>query len=251
MPAFLAALAFTATSASAQVGSPAKGMNTAMVKLFGENNNFTSKAEVHVLDAAGKETTSMPANFALSGDKMRMDIDMTQIKSAEIPAGAIASMKQMGMDQMSTVSLPEKKISLLIYPSLKAYAEMPMSKEEAADALKTYKIAKTKIGKETIDGHPTDKNKVVMTDEKGQKQEMTVWNATDLKDFPVQMQMTEDKNTVVLKYKDIKFGKPDASKFEAPAGMTKYTDPKQLIQTEMMKKMNSGGAGGLGVPQKK
>ncbi|EEF61602.1 DUF4412 domain-containing protein [Pedosphaera parvula] len=246
LPALVATLALASTTTYAQMGhSPSKSMNMAMMKLFGDNNNFTSKAEISI-SKAGKTSTTMPINFALAGDKMRTDIDMTQIKSTDMPANAMAMMKQMGMDQMSTIMLPEKKMTYIIYPSLKAYAEQPMDKDDVIDATKNYKIEKTALGKETIDGHPTQKNKVVMTDDKGQKQEATVWNATDLKDFPVQMQMNEDSNVVLMHYKDIKLGKPDANKFEVPTGMTKYSSAQQLMQAEMTKRMGNGG--GFGAP---
>jgi Domain of unknown function (DUF4412) len=243
----VAALALTSSTAFAQMGkNPGKSMNMAMVKLFGNNNNFTSKAEISITKG-GKETTVMPMTFALAGDKMRTDIDMTQIKSSEMPANMMAMMKQMGMDQLSTIMLPDKKVTYIIYPSMKAYAEQPMDKEDVADAAKNYKIEKASLGKETVDGHPCEKNKVTMTDDKGQKQEATVWNASDLKDFPVKMQMVEDGNTINMHYTDIKIGKPDASKFEVPTGMTKYNSAQQLMQGEMMKRMGNGGAG-PGVP---
>jgi len=34
------------------------------------------------------------------------------------------------------------------------------------------------------------KNKVIVTDDKGDKHESTVWNATDLKNFPVKIETT-------------------------------------------------------------
>jgi hypothetical protein len=223
-------------------GGPSSSMNAAMSKLFGNNNAFTSKAELRVLDKANKETTRMPMGFNMLDGKTRLDIDLTQIKSSQVPAAAIASMKQMGMDQVVTIIRPDKKATLLIYPSLKSYAEIAMSSEEAADANKNFKIEKTKLGKETIDGHACDKTKVVLTDDKGQKQTAISWNAADLKDFPVQLQMTEQDNTILMKFKEIKLGRPDAKQFEAPAGLTRYDSAEKLMKAVMMRSM--GGAGG-------
>ena len=38
-----------------------------------------------------------------------------------------------------------------------------------------------------MSGHPCVENKVVVTDAKGATNEFTVWNATDLKNFPVKI----------------------------------------------------------------
>ena len=239
LPAILAALTLTPATTFAQLGngSPAKGMNAAMMKLFGSNNSFSSKAEIRLLDKAGKNSAVIPMNFTMLDGKMRMDMDLTQIKSSEMPPNIIPMMKQMGMDTMVAIKRPDKKQDVIIYPGLKSYLEQPSSKEELADAAKNYKIEKTKIGKETIDGHATDKTKVIMTDDKGQKTEATTWNAADLKDFPVQIQMAEDGENVVVKFSDVKLGKPAATQFEVPAGMTRYTNQQQLLQVAASKMM--------------
>jgi hypothetical protein len=44
---------------------------------------------------------------------------------------------------------------------------------------------------------------------------------------------------VMMKFKDIKLGNPGAGQFEAPAGMTKYTDATKLLQ-EATAKLTGG-----------
>ena len=113
---------------------------------------------------------------------------------------------------------------------------MPMDKEEATALDKEPKMEKTVLGKETVDGHPTVKHKVVVTDDSGKKQEMIVWNATDLKDFPIKIETSEDGSKVVMAYKDIKLGKPEASQFEPPKGAKKYGTAQELIMEKMMQR---------------
>jgi hypothetical protein len=89
------------------------------------------------------------------------------------------------------------------------------------------------LGKETLNGHPCVKSKVVLTDDKGQKQEITVWDASDLKNFPIKVQMTEEGQNIVMQYKDIQFSKPETKQFEPPTGFAKY-DTMQGLMTEKM-----------------
>ena len=111
-------------TAQAQMpGGPQTGVNAAMTKLFGKNTAFSAKAEVRMLDKAQKQTMSMPMLFALLDGKIRVEMDMTQIKSKEMPADMAGTLKQMGMDKMITIVRPEKKTTLVVYPALQGYAE--------------------------------------------------------------------------------------------------------------------------------
>jgi hypothetical protein len=105
-----------------------------------------------------------------------------------------------------------------------------MSKDEIAASEKTYTITKEKLGRETFEGHPCEKNKVTLTDDKGVKHLATVWNATDLKDFPVQIRITEQDSTLLMKFRDVKLAKPDPSRFNAPSGLAKYKSDEALME---------------------
>ena len=236
-----ALLALLGQPAMAQMPQPkASHLNAAMTKLFGDVKAFSSMAELHMKNKAGEETAAMTMNFAFLDGKVRTELDMSQMKSKDMPVGAGAMMKQMGMDKMVNIIMPEKKIMLMIYPGLKSYTEMPMPKEEAATAETKFKMDKEQLGKETVEGHPCAKCKVTMTGDKGEKHEALVWQATDLKDFPVQMQMTEGDNTMLMVYRDIKFAKPDAALFDAPTDCTKYDNMQAMMQGAMMKMMGGG-----------
>jgi hypothetical protein len=104
----------------------------------------------------------------------------------------------------------------------------------------------TEIGKETVEGQACVKNRTVVTDETGKKQEFTTWNATALKDFPIRTETVQDGNTVTSTFKDIKLTKPDASEFAAPSGFQRYPGMMEMLQAEMMKRM--GGMEGMGAP---
>jgi hypothetical protein len=184
----------------------------------------------------------MTMNIAMLNGKMRSEVDMTQMKSAELPPDAAVSLKKMGMDRVVSIMRPDRKTMYLIYPNLQSYVNMPLPKEEAEALEKEPKMEKTQLGKETIDGHPCTKNKVVVTDDKGEKHEATIWNATDMKDFPVQLQIQEKDAIIVMHYKQVQFVKPDAKQFDPPADYKQYADNLQLMQKAMEKLQGDPGA---------
>lgn len=231
----LAGFGFTA---SAQMGAPNTGINATMIKLFGDTKAFTAKAQARVLDKEQKEVSSIPMTMSLLEEKLRTEIDLTQAKMAMIPAEAAAMMKQSGMDKLITIVRPDKKVTWLCYPGAEAYAEMPFSESESAES----NVESSEVGKETIDGHPCVKMKFTSTDSKGRPQEAFVWQATDLKKFPIQLQMAQRANTVIVKFEMPKLEKPAASLFDAPAGHAKYNSAQALMQAAVMKMFSSGAA---------
>ena len=113
-----------------------------------------------------------------------------------------------------------------------------MSKEDAANLERKYVLESTNLGQEKIDGHACEKNKVTGTAENGQKFGAIVWNAKDLKDFPIQMQMTQEDTTVLMHFTNVKLARPDVKEFEAPAGFTKYATVEKLTQEGLMKALS-------------
>lgn len=203
-------------------GAPGTDFAT-MLRLLGGQNGFTARCEVRVYDKSQKETISVEMNFAYLENKIRMEIDVAQMKNKDLPAGIAGQLKQLGMDQVVTLIRPDKKSIHVIYPKLEACLAQPLQ-------LDTAKFDKQAIGKETLDGRSCVKNKVTLNFEKGGKEELTVWYATDLKEFPVQVLTQQGEETVITRYKQIQLTKPDAKQFDLPAGFKEYSDMQSFIQ---------------------
>jgi hypothetical protein len=219
-------------------GAPG-GMGAALTRLFGETKAFTAKVDVQVLDNSQQELASVPMEFAFLDNKTRMEMDLTQMKNKQMPPGMAESLKQMGMAQFVNIIRPDKKLVYAMYPNMKVVLSQPLPKADAEAAEKPPKLEKTELGKETVDGHPCVKTMNVFTDQEGKKIEATTWNATDLKDFPVQIQTKDNENTSFLRFKQVKLAKPDEKLFDPPVDFTQYTNQMELQQA-VMKKMTEG-----------
>lgn len=237
----ITALGFSgATQAQMPGGENPGEMNSAMLRVFGDHKAFQAKADVKVTDANQKEVMNAPMEVALSEGKARFAFDLTQMKGDAMPPAALEMMKSSGMTQIVSVSRPDLKEVFIVYPVKKAMLRMPMSEKNAKMAVSEPKITKTVLGKETIDGHACVKNQVKMTDADGGVTEATTWNATDLKDFPVQIKATEKGMTSLLRFKDIRLAKPDAALFDVPSGFKEYKNMMEMMQSMMQ---------GMGAPK--
>lgn len=225
----------------AQMPQPSQPwVSAAFTKFFGDVTAFSSTAEMRLKSKSGADAITMTMDFALLDGKVRTETDLGLMKSKDMPAEAGAMMKQMGMDKMVNIVRPDRKAMYLIYPGLRAYTEKPLPKAEVEASQSKAKVEKEKLGKETVDGHLCEKMKVVLTGDDGKKQEALVWQATDLKDFPIQMEMSEGESTMVMLHRDVKLAKPEAQLFEAPADFAKHASMEAMMQGAMMKMM--GGA---------
>jgi hypothetical protein len=86
------------------------------------------------------------------------------------------------------------------------------------------------------------KNKAIVTDKDGTKHESFVWNAVDLRKFPIRIEQTQDDHKTTMLFREVSLSKPTAGLFEAPAGATKYDSMQAMMQQVMMKRFG-GGAG--------
>jgi hypothetical protein len=215
------------------------GLNAAMMKLFDEIGGFTSKAEIRMQEKGSPEAMTMTVGFAMREGKVRMDLDMSTVKSKQLPPETLAAFKVAGLETLATVVRPDRKSTLLIYPLVQGYAEVPMSRDETASLARKFRIEKTRLGRETIGAYSCDKNKVVISADNGEKHEATVWYATEMKNFPMKVQMEQAQMTVALQYRDVKLAPPDPGRFEPPAGFTRHATVEQLMQNAMMKAMGA------------
>ena len=214
-----------------------------MTKLFGGISAYSATMETQVKESSGNTVTMPSKIFSLDG-KTRVESDTANMKGGNMPPNAAEQMKAMGMGSMVMISRPDKKISYMIYPGLQAYAENPMPDRDAATTTADYKVETTELGKDTVDGHPCVKNKVIVTDNQGNKYESVVWNATDLKKFPVKIETDHQGQTMTILFKDVTLAKPDSGLFDPPSGFTRYDSMQTMMQQEMMKRMG----GGMGMP---
>jgi len=214
---FLVLLSGSAAVAQAPSTGTPTAINTAFVKLFGAAGAFTAKVDTQVIDPYQKEVVRLLMDFATFEGKVRIEINLAQMQSKEMPPNKVAELKQAGMDRLISLFRPDKKVTYVVFPGIQSYQTIPMAKEDTDAFEKGLKVEKSALGKATLDGHECVKNKVVVKDTKGPVLTAITWNATDLKDFPLQIEMKEKVNTVRMHFTQLRFTKPDPQQFDVPA----------------------------------
>lgn len=228
-------------SARAQLDGPAStGVSASLIRLFGTNNVFTAQAEVQVLGADGKEIIGTPMNFTLLGNKIRVEVDVAKMRNRVQPDAA-AQMKPLGLDNVISVIRPETRTNLIIFPKLRAYVKLDMPPNEAEAFLRKAKMERTTLAKEKMEGYQCVKQRVVITDDDGQKSEATIWAASELRNFPVCVATKEKEGTVTVRFRKVQFAAAPVTQFEPPAGFSEYADMQALMMGPVVKFMKENG----------
>lgn len=214
----------------AQIPGGQTGFNPALLQLFGDHKAFSSRLDLRMIDAAGKEMVKTPMDFALMDGKIRVQVDITQIKSSSMDADSLSLFKKAGMDLVISILRPDQGKSQVIFPNAKAMASEPLPEADAAAFLDKYQVSAKEMGKENVGSHPCIRKAVTVTSSRGKKVEGTVWYAQDLKGFPVKIMLPEGGATVDMTFVEVKLSKPDASLFQAPAGTAQYANVEKLLQ---------------------
>jgi hypothetical protein len=230
----------------AQFGSPATGSaaDDVMTKVFGDTLNFSADLETQVKMMPKQDNMTMTGKIFFAGGNSRAEMDMTSMKGSQMTPQVIAQMKSMGMDKMVSISRAHEKVVYMIYPGLQAYAKMELP-DANKNATNDFKVETTKLGEETVDGHPCVKNQYSVNNPRtGQRLIMTAWNATDLKNVPVKIEQSAWSSTdsyagtsTTMRFLNLNLAQPDASLFQPPSDYKKYDSIQTLMQAAMMKKM--------------
>jgi outer membrane lipoprotein-sorting protein len=77
-------------------------------------------------------------------------------------------------------------------------------------------VERTPAGTDTVDGHACKVENVTITGKNGTTTKMKIWEAEDLQQFPVKVQVETSRGPMTMIYKDISFDAPAASLFTPP-----------------------------------
>ena len=223
-------------------GGPGASFGNGMEKLFDANPVFTATMQTRIEGPNGPMTVKSKMFF--DHDNTRTEMNMADAQGGNLPPDAVSQMRALGMDKVVSIGLSDKKSVYMIYPNIRSYVAMDIP-ESAGPVTNAYQTGTTKLGEETVDGHACVKNKAEVWSG-DETNEFTVWNATDLNNFPIQITMSQQDMSVTINFQNVSFDKLDISLFQPPAGYTRYGNIQDLMQSAIMN--HPGGMPGMPPP---
>jgi len=192
-------------------------------QLFADNPAFTAVLDYHSYGATSGNVVTVQGKLAYLNGNTRFETDLASAGDANLPLQDAASLTLLGMNTLIAISRPAEKVNYFIYPGMAAYVR------RSTPAVAHYSLEVTQIGDENVQGQNCVKNKVVATGPDGVPHASTVWNATDLNNFPIKIKTVQKGSTVILLFRDLKLEAPDAGQFNPPAAYKQYDNFMSLM----------------------
>jgi hypothetical protein len=187
---------------------------------FGERD-FSAVLVSTTVAKSENRTVIFEMPVAKSGKKFRTDIDYSSMIQGESMPPAFS--------QMVTIHLGDEKRAYMLFPNVKKY----MVNEDVEQPFEAdYKVTRTEVGQEVIDGHPTIKYKVLVTfeGEDASPQEGFVWRATDLGNMMIKSEIENETVRFSTILKNIVLKTPSEALFQVPEG---YVESKNFMEIVM------------------
>jgi hypothetical protein len=221
------------------VAGPGAGKDNNPASVFAKlwaKQSFTATATFSF--EGGQNPGMMPGGMemklAVSGGRSRMDIDMSKMA---VGGGAGPAGMMPGLEKMTTITFPDKKMMYQIMPGLKAYCEMAIPDSTGDSKENAPKIERKVEGAEKIGDYSCEKVRNTIT-AKGEESTIITWEAKELGGIAVKMVAdipAGGKMTMLLK--NIKTEKPDESLFAPPSGYTKYNSMQEMMMSLIKQSM--------------
>ncbi|HOD78146.1 MAG: DUF4412 domain-containing protein [Syntrophorhabdus sp.] len=193
-----------------------------------------------------------PDNFTATIVSQGMEMPMAKM-------GNKSRVENPAIKGVVTIVIADAKKTIMMNTNAKVYSEQVTQEQDQMTNMYDPDVVfeKKKVGNETIDGHPCVKYDTVYyrKSKPNEKHKAIIWEAQDLKEFPIQMEVTVPANPkypgsggkMIVKYKDVKLGAATASMFEVPPGYKKVNSVQEVMGfggmgniEEMMKKIPKG-----------
>ena len=196
-------------SARGQLFDTSAAQAELVVMLMGTGRVFT--ANVTVKREKGDKQVKLADNvmMAREGD-LRLEH-----KPAGDPAlaGPMAKLKREKLTEVVTVLMPRAGKAYLIVPGKRAYLE------SVIEPTRPPRMESAFLRTELVDHHPCTVRRVTLINEDESRQQIVLWEATDMDGFVLKSQMDRGDDTrEVLYFSNIRQEKPDDIQFAVPAG---------------------------------
>jgi hypothetical protein len=194
---------------------------------------FHGQANIQLSNGTDKEPTSISCDIAVLSGCMRLEADSFPV-GTNLPPAEAANVNKM---HPITILRPDKNRMYMVFPDFKSYIELAYSKSTGTDAAPPPTINKTPLGKESVGDQPCMKSQWNVLETNGENYDITVWTATNLSNFPIQIKLNAPPALVT--FQNLHLDAPDSSLFEPPAGYVKYEGIQDLLLKDAAKAQNT------------
>ena len=184
--------------------------------------DFSSDFVIVLSTTSKKNDWTTTGKLAKGGENLRTESDWKQMEHNQ------KNESFSSLSHMVFLKRANEKKSYTLYPDLKKYLENSYSDSDDEDSEPD--VQKTRIGEVMVDGHPSDKYEVTLTEKEnvdGREENRVYhgysWEAKDIGGFVIKTEFKDKDTTETIELKNVKLGSPAVAVFEIPSDYSKAT----------------------------
>ncbi len=189
---------------------------------------FTAMAEIVANSKAEHNSSSARGTIEYQAGAIRWEAKLTDINSAQLTKNAKAAVRQLNGDQVLVLTSLDRGVNDIVLGGARAYLEDPLPELRM--------INWSDAGMEKIFDHSCRKVRFQAVRSDGATNQVICWRATEFKNVPLKIQVTESKEVFTVQLADIVFRSVPKARFEIPAGLSKYNSFEDLVQSVLVEK---------------
>jgi hypothetical protein len=204
----------------------------AVAKALEKAPSFSGRVGVEVASRVERGSVSKATGTVESqSGRIRWLVKLGDIHSPHLTAHARSAVRQINGEQVLLLTRPDKAANYLVLSGCEAYLE------QALPGVKLLSTTKGTAAKETLEGRVCTRESFTGKTSEGQSLNLIVWRATDLKNLPVQLQVTVGDSVFRVRFSEVRIRPVPAGVFHLPGGLSRYETVEDLVQSVLVTKM--------------
>jgi hypothetical protein len=200
------------------------GFPHALLDVFATVPAFHGRIIIQVPNGASNPPSVFQGSLSALSGSLRLEVNSFD-PGTNMPADEVANLRQL---HPIYILRPDKNRMYTAFPTFKSYLETGYYKRSGDEPAAAPQISKGAPTKETLGDQPCAKTQWSVTEASGEHHDITVWTATNLNNFPIQLSI--DTPPTLVNFQDLLVEPPEPGMFDPPEGYMRYSGMPDEIQ---------------------
>lgn len=206
-------------------------VDTALAKIMAPVGDFFAQGwlEFWTTNSGAFDFKQFPFTMQVLEGRIRTDLDLSQIPKKLNPDGTWSTMRQIGIDRITSVTLPKLTTVKIVFPSQEAYVTKGLAQNDVPEHIKM--VNRVLLGPERLKDGVYDKYSANLEYLTGTSIPVEIWQdpgATN--NHPAFIKIKQPASAVSVRFARVQRGKVPVENFDTPEDYSQYSDMGIFLQ---------------------
>ena len=211
--------------------APNINVDTALAKIMGSVGDFHAQGwlEFWTTNSGQFDFKQFPFTMQMLEGRIRTELDLSQIPNRFEKDGTWSTMRQIGIDKITSVTLPKLTTMKIIFPVQQAYVTQGLAQKDAPEHIKL--VNHVLVGPERLKDRVYNKYSANLEYLTGNSVPVEIWqDPSGVKNYPAFIKIKQSTSAVSVRFAHLQRGKVPVENFDTPEEYSQYTDMGIFLQ---------------------